>query len=85
VNDEWSLEEACDKFIAAHCNTSSNLNGSNDPKGEAVELATALRNAKIPFMIAQSRAGTGPYPPPNTITHNWSNATKLKSALTLRT
>jgi hypothetical protein len=34
-----------------------------DPKGEAVELATALRNAKIPFMIAQSRAGTGPYPP----------------------
>ena len=55
-----------------------------DPKGEAVELATALRNAKIPFMIAQSRAGTTPYPP-QTLTHNWSNATKLKSALTVRT
>jgi len=34
-----------------------------DPKGEATELAAALRTAKIPFVIAQSRAGDSPYPP----------------------
>jgi integrase len=43
---EWSLEEACDRFIAAHVNGASNLNGSMQrdaawtPKTEAQHRAT---------------------------------------------
>jgi len=58
VSDEWSLEEACDKFIAAHCNTFSNLNGSMQRDAAWTAKTEMLRRASLSMFKQFAGAGT---------------------------
>jgi integrase len=57
VNGEWSLEEACDKFIAAHCNGASNLNGSM--QRDAAWTAKTETQHRASLSMFQQFAGAG--------------------------